>query len=78
MLTIVLPLLVKISVMLGLAILAVVVFIDVNVRYLILVKYHLKLSFFFGSMWFLPIVSTLTFLPLVKLGESLIKYFDQG
>jgi hypothetical protein len=29
-------------------------------------------------MWFLPLLSTVTFISLVKLGEALVKIFDQG
>jgi len=35
-------------------------------------------SFFFGSMWFLPFLTTILFMPLTKIGEGLVKIADQG
>jgi hypothetical protein len=73
-----LPTPVKISVLLVLVSLALLVFYLNSVRDLFRVSYHMKVVYYRGSMWFLPMLSTLLFIPLIKFGESLIKVFDQG
>lgn len=37
-----------------------------------------KWVYYVGRMWFLPSISTFLFIPLLKIGKILIKYFDQG
>jgi len=76
--TIVLPLLIKIAVLFFLAILSFIVFSLRNLKDLFNVVYNLKFIYFSGSIWFLPALSTVFFMPVIKLGESLIKVFDQG
>lgn len=34
--------------------------------------------YFIGSMWLLPYISTVLFMPLMKLREGILKIFDQG
>jgi hypothetical protein len=36
------------------------------------------LNFFFGSIWLLPFLTTVLFMPLTKVGGDLIKRADQG
>src|SRR6478672_831720 len=43
-----------------------------------LVKFTNPSIFFIGSMWLLPYVSTVIFMPLIKIREGLLKIFDQG
>jgi hypothetical protein len=76
--SIVLPPAVKLSVLTGLSLLAVLTFYSNRVKVLAGVGYYTKLIYFSGSMWFLPLLSTVTFISLVKLGEALVKIFDQG
>lgn len=76
--SIILPLAIKISVLLGLTLLAVAVFIFKRIKSLSMISFYSKGIYFIGSMWFLPLVSTFIFIPFIKLGEALIKFFDQG
>lgn len=73
-----LPGVVKVSVLLGLVVVGILVFLSNTIKALSAVAYYARGVYFSGSIWFLPVVSTFTFMPLVKVGEALIKSFDQG
>jgi hypothetical protein len=55
-----------------------VVFSACHRKIVVLALYTSKIAYFLGSMWLLPFLSTILFMPLVHLGESLVKFFDQG
>jgi hypothetical protein len=78
MIFVLLPLFIKILVLISLFILSLVVFSIVDLKNVQFVFYCTKIVFYSGSMWFLPFLSTVFFMPLIKLGEALIKCFDQG
>ena len=75
---VIMPISIKLSVLLGLLSLSMVIFSFNNIKILFLVGSYSKLINFIGLMWFLPSLSTFLFMPFIKLGESLVKFFDQG
>jgi NADH-ubiquinone oxidoreductase chain 5 len=73
-----LPFFIKILVLISLLVLSLVIFTIVDFKNVQLIFYCRKIVFYSGTMWFLPFLSTIFFMPLIKLGEALIKFFDQG
>lgn len=73
-----LPLVIKILVSVRLLLAAALVYSCIRVKRLFTVVFTGRSLYFVGSMWLLPYISTLVFMPLVKIGEKLLKFFDQG
>jgi NADH-ubiquinone oxidoreductase chain 5 len=73
-----LPVFIKTIVLLGLIVFSVLVFYVLENKIPSLGSYYKGLFNYIGSMWFLPLLSSIFFMPLLKLGSSIIKYTDQG
>jgi NADH-ubiquinone oxidoreductase chain 5 len=73
-----LPTLLKISVLVGLGGFTGVIYIVNRIKSLGFINYRNEFIYFAGRMWFLPLISTFIFIPFTKLGETLVKIFDQG
>lgn len=75
---ILLPSFLKILVSLGLLIFLLVTVVIIFTKRLVLSLKITLLKFYFGTMWFLPYISTLLLVPILKLGSYFLKNFDQG
>jgi hypothetical protein len=75
---VILPSLIKLSVLLGLLVLFIFVIHTISKIDLVKVNGSGGIERFFGSMWFLPVLTAEFFIPLLNKGGKLIKLVDQG
>ena len=73
-----LPFLLKISVLIGLGFFAVIILYFISLTSLQVTQFSRLLENYLGTMWFLPFLSTRTFIPVLKIGGGLIKAVDHG
>jgi len=72
------PLALKTLVIISLLLFAVIVFYSINMFEICLTGVRNLLTTFLGSIWYLPLISSVLFIPVTKLGVLTIKLFDQG
>jgi len=77
-LVIMLPFLVRVLVLISLIFLSFLVFIIRASKQIRAIGGINKYIYYLGSMWFLPGLTTIFFIPTIKLGGRIIKSFDQG
>jgi len=75
---VILPFVVKVSILFFLGLLAYRVYIVSGMGLLDLLRMSKGATNYLGTMWFLPVVSTAIFMPLLKLGQMFLKFIDQG
>lgn len=73
-----LPLFLKVLILALLIILFVYLINYMNLKLINSVNYTGQFVYYLGSMWFLPFLTTLFFIPLLKVGSDVIKTVDQG
>jgi len=73
-----LPPLIKMSVLIRLLILSILVYLNINLKIPGVVSYRKVVVNYLGSMWFLPALSSIIFMPVIKLGQLFLKLMDQG
>jgi len=76
--TIYIALILKVLVIISLTFFFILTFFSVNIFEISLLKIRNSIITFIGSIWFLPLVSSIFFMPITKLGVLTIKFFDQG
>jgi len=76
--SILLPFYMKISILIGLTVFSVIIFFFNRRKSVKFIYQSKKLVYFLGSIWFLPFISTVLFMPILKIGEAIVKFFDQG
>jgi NADH-ubiquinone oxidoreductase chain 5 len=73
-----LPFLVKVSITILSVFFSIVFYLANRLKALSVVRHYSRFVYFFGSMWLLPFLSSVLFIPVTKLGEILVKVLDQG
>nr|YP_001798474.1 NADH dehydrogenase subunit 5 [Cryptopygus antarcticus]ABS57572.1 NADH dehydrogenase subunit 5 [Cryptopygus antarcticus] len=73
-----LPMFLKIMVLVGLMFFSWLIFFMMENKLPVLGSSYKILFNYMGSMWFLPFLSSIMFMPLLKLGSFILKYADQG
>nr|YP_009753958.1 NADH dehydrogenase subunit 5 [Dicranocentrus wangi]QIT06439.1 NADH dehydrogenase subunit 5 [Dicranocentrus wangi] len=73
-----LPLAFSIFVLLNVIFWGVLIYVFMSCFHLFYLSVISYVSHYMGTMWFMPIISTYSFMPLLSLGNFLIKYLDQG
>nr|YP_009032778.1 NADH dehydrogenase subunit 5 [Folsomotoma octooculata]AGL95078.1 NADH dehydrogenase subunit 5 [Folsomotoma octooculata] len=73
-----LPFFVKTSLLIMIVMMFMLMFWMLNIKTIQLNNYTNMIIKYAGSMWFLPMLSTMLLMPILSLGLKLIKYMDQG
>jgi len=73
-----LPVFFKFLILLGILGLSLFVYFYISRRAFLNIKHLVNNIYFMGLIWFIPILSTLSFIPLLNLGKFLLKTLDQG
>nr|YP_009480516.1 NADH dehydrogenase subunit 5 [Cryptopygus terranovus]APC61723.1 NADH dehydrogenase subunit 5 [Cryptopygus terranovus] len=73
-----LPTILKMLVLGGIIFLFVGMFYFLQMKITVIQNYFGGLINYLGSMWFLPFVSSIFFMPILKWGQVLLKFTDQG
>lgn len=68
----------KLIVLLGVIFSALFMYELIKVSDLIILSFSTQLKHFLGIIWFIPFLSTFFFIPLLRVGKSLLKFMDQG
>lgn len=73
-----LPILIKILILISLIIIGVIIYFLLGYKITILIKYYNICIEFFTSIWFLPSITRIYFIPILKSGSFFIKTTDRG
>jgi NADH-ubiquinone oxidoreductase chain 5 len=73
-----LPASVKISVLVILLVLSILVYLNMNLKTPGVMRHRKAVVNYIGSIWFLPALSSIMFMPVLKLGQLFLKLMDQG
>nr|YP_009330289.1 NADH dehydrogenase subunit 5 [Orchesella cincta]ANJ04206.1 NADH dehydrogenase subunit 5 [Orchesella cincta] len=73
-----LPVFFKFLILLGILGLSLFVYFYMSRSAFLNIKHLVNNIYFMGLMWFMPMLSTLNFMPLLNLGKFLLKTLDQG
>jgi NADH-ubiquinone oxidoreductase chain 5 len=68
----------KLSVIVGLTVTGLMIYVYINIGAQKVSSPFFFAPYFIGSMWFLPQLTSLLFMPLLKIGEEIYKFSDQG
>jgi hypothetical protein len=73
-----LPIFMKILILTGIGLLLPLIFYLLNNKIFSTLKFTNQIVYFMGSMWLLPFLTRVIFIPSLKIGSAVIKYADQG